>query len=374
VDHPSTIILVLPIAWKYARDALVGIRQYTRTHQRWRVAVDGEADPTSPNFQQRVAATQAGLLISADAKSERLFRRLGRPTVNISARSEETFGARVLPDNVAIGKLAAQHFLERGFRNFAYVGYNHYYSIQRRSGFVQDLQAAGFRPRLYDFPLAIGPDESWLEQLPRPLGLFACNDHYAVKLCNAVLKLGLRVPEDLAILGVDNDDVFCELAEVPLSSVDPNYRRVGYEAAALLARLMDGKPAPKKPIVIPPGGLITRASTDMLAIEDPELARAMRYIQVHACDPMSVAQMLDELSVSRRTLEKRFHRRFGRTPHDEIRRVQFERAKQLLAESDLKIPDVARRSGFKDPKRFTTLFHEAFGMPPVAYRERFRTR
>jgi LacI family transcriptional regulator len=200
----------------------------------------------------------------------------------------------------------------------------------------------------------------------------ACSDGRAKQLISACVRAGTRIPQDLAVVGVDNDEAMCELAEVPLSSIDPNGRRIGFEAAAMLEKLMGDGKIEQKLVQIPPAGLVARASSEVLAVSDEEVANAIRYMQVHACDPMRVEDMMGELKVSRRTLEKRFRTIVGRTLHDEIRRLQFEKARKLLSETDLNIPQVATRCGFRDPKRFTTLFREEFGSPPVAFRRHSR--
>jgi LacI family transcriptional regulator len=287
--------------------------------------------------------------------------------VNVSGRVRSTLPS-VIADNAAIGRLAAEHFLACGFERFAFVGGDTLFSRERREGFAACLEEEGFscetrgdRPR------------GWWQELPTPLAVLAENDGVAVRLVSECLAAGRAVPEDVAVLGVDNDPVACELCDVPLSSIDPAARLIGHLAAELLEKLVEGESPPGHPIRVSPVGVVNRPSTDVFVVDDPDLAAAMQVISRRACEPITVEEVMEHVRVSRRTFEKRFKARFGRTPHDEIRRVQFEQARRLLAETDWSIVQIAQHIGHSDAKRFITLFRETFGDPPGAYRRRLRS-
>ncbi|MEX0652604.1 MAG: DNA-binding transcriptional regulator [Phycisphaeraceae bacterium] len=377
----TRVLLVMPIGLTYCREALRGVRRYVREHDPWLLSLSEPTD-IQPGVLQQLPL-RGVITMSYDSQWAQLLGRLSVPVVNFSSHYATSMFPQVLPDNRMIGRMAASYLLERGFRHMAFCGYaDHWYSHQRREGFEEAVREAGLSCHVYRAP---GEGQStdqvryawpaeWIASLPKPVGLLACNDHRASQLIEACRLAGRRVPEDVALLGVDNDEVMCEMADVPLSSVNPNAERLGYEAARLLDRLMAGGDAPAEPVTVLPAGVVSRTSTEMVAVADEEVSRAAQFIRRHACEPIQVADLMEHVGVSRRTLERRFKAMFSRSLHDEIRRVQFERARTLLAESDLPIPVVARRSGFRDFKRFTTLFHNAFGAPPTGYRKTHRVR
>ena len=189
----------------------------------------------------------------------------------------------------------------------------------------------------------------WVEALPKPVGLMACNDIRGQQVLNACRDVEIAVPEDVAVLGVDNDDVLCDLSYPTLSSVLPDTRRIGFEAAALLERMIGGEPPPDDTTRIPPLGVVTRRSTDVLAIEDRHLARAVRFIREHACDGITVEDVLADIPLSRSVFERRFARLFGHSPKAEIVRARLERIKQLLAETELPLKQIAARDRLRTP-------------------------
>jgi LacI family transcriptional regulator len=212
----------------------------------------------------------------------------------------------------------------------------------------------------------------WLSGLAKPIALFAANDLSAHQVAEACLDLGLSVPEEVAILGVDNDVLLCESATPPLSSVDPGFQRVGFEAARLMDRLLAGEAAPEEPIVLEPVGIVTRRSSEAIPIEDRGFVRALVLLRQRACEPVSVDMVVREARISRRRLEQRCREVLGRTPHDEIVRVQMEKAQRLLAESQVKIEQVARLCGYVHTQNFYRAFRKEMGMTPASYRRKFQ--
>jgi LacI family transcriptional regulator len=201
-----------------------------------------------------------------------------------------------------------------------------------------------------------------------PLGLVACNDDRGRQVLEACREAGLHVPEQIAVVGVDNDELLCELSDPPLSSVEPDTRRIGYEAAALLDRMMQGERPPAAPLFVPPKSVVTRRSTDVLAIDDREVAQAVRFIRDHACEGINVEDLLREVPLARVTLKRRFERLLGRSAKAEIMRLQLEKVKQLLTETDLNQAEIARLAGFRHLEYMSAAFHERTGQTAGQYR------
>jgi LacI family transcriptional regulator len=189
---------------------------------------------------------------------------------------------------------------------------------------------------------------------------------------DACRRVNVLVPDEVAVIGVDNDEILCNLSSPPLSSVDINTQQVGYEAAALLERMMAGRSAPKQPLLLAPHGVVSRESTDVLATEDRELAAAIRHIREHACEGLRVKDFAKWTNLSRREMERRMRKLIGRSPKEEITRIQLERAKRLLTETDLAAGVIGEKCGFVEPKYFSQVFHTKIGLPPGAYRRKVK--
>jgi len=301
------------------------------------------------------------------------------PTVNVSGIERQVVFPSILPDNRAVGTLAAAHFLERGFRHFVYAGAHAAYSDDRGDAFVTAVQAHG-RARtthVVTWPVDEAASESLADVLvamPKPLAVFCANDLRAGVVVGACRARGLGVPEQVAVLGVDDDEFVVRMTRPPISSVRLPAEQVGYEAAALVQRLADGGHPPAAPLLLPPLGVVTRRSTDVLAIDDMDVARAVQFIREHAHEPIGIADVLAQVPLSRRSLERRFGLTLQRSPLEELTRWRIERAKELLSSTDLRIADVARRSGIADGHYLSILFRKKTGMSPAQYRRRFRNQ
>jgi LacI family transcriptional regulator len=199
--------------------------------------------------------------------------------------------------------------------------------------------------------------------------VLACNDDRGQQVLDACRRVNVLVPDDVAVIGVDNDEILCNLSFPPLTSVNINTQNVGYEAAALLDRMMAGQPAPAEPLLLAPHGVVPRESTDVLATDDRELAAAIRFIREHACEGLRIKDLVRKISLSRRELERRLRKLLGRSPKEEILRVQIERAKQLLAMADLPTAVIAEKCGFSEAKYFSQVFRTRVGLSPGAYRK-----
>ncbi len=285
--------------------------------------------------------------------------------------------------------MAADHFLDRGFRHFGYCGYPGVeFSDERLGHFVRYLAALGHKAAIFgpsgrragtgdsriretSGEVAEPAIDNWLHKQPRPLAVFACNDVRGRQVLAACTRIGALVPEEVAVLGVDNDEVICGLSLPPLSSIKPDTFQLGYEGAAILDAMMKGSPAPADRILVPPQGVVVRRSSDVLALEDADLVVALRLISEHACEGITIGQILKHVAISRATLERRFRRLLGRSPKEEIERVRLVRAKRLLAETPYKLHRIARMIGYQTAAQFAIAFKRRTGLRPGQYRQRF---
>ena len=287
-------------------------------------------------------------------------------------------------DNTNVARMGAEHFLERGFRNFAFCGYPptkiNGWSLERSNAFQEHLREAGFTCSVYigryktakNWGAILESLCKWLLPLPKPLGLMAANDKRARHVLEACKTLDLQVPEQVAVLGVDNDEMLCRLSTPPLSSVRLGAQQLGYQAASLLDRMISGEAISDYHYTIPPEGVFRRASTDILAIEDPEMAKVIRYVRDYAVKGIKAQDVVAVAGVSRSTLESRFEAVLGHSIHTEIRNVQVKRAMELIEASDLPLKRIARLSGFKTVQYLTYFFRRHTGRTPAEYRRSFR--
>lgn len=410
------IALVLPTEFAYARGVLRGIIAATRERNLYAAGLPSKQQRGSLPWLFRVYRgiyghstkyltrwfkdwNPDGIICQIyDDRLAKVYRDTRKPVVELFESRAESEFARILPDDVATGELAARHFLERGFRHFAFFGAPWMlWSREREAGFRGEIQRT-MRSRSENangndthstFTItsygSTGPSQAafaesserrtaaigaWLRSLPRPVALFTANDLWGFELLQAAREIGLNVPSDVAILGVDNEELLCEIAHPPLSSIRIGAEQIGRTAVTVLDDLLHGKTVRSEISLIAPIEVVTRQSTDVLAVDDSDVAMALRHIRQHAVEGLSVKQLLDTVPVNRRTLERRFVSVLGHTPLEEIRRVRLDRSKVLL-QTDLPIYEVARRSGFATPEYLATSFVKATGMTPTAYRRQF---
>lgn len=380
----SIVLNCIDPSISYFRSIIRGFIIYNRTHKVFTV-LGGGRNFTSADSILREADIKALIGSFASMAQQEEVRKSTLPAINISNREPDNSLPSVLSDDVAVGRLAAQHFLDKGFRNFGYLGFTgHQYSTERHRGFREELESQN-RPVHYSEPPTIDisrwrlhmPDEAvdqWLLACPKPIAVFCAADDNARFLIDACLHLGISIPDEVAILGVNNDEMLCDLAEVPISSVELGGERIGYEAAALLHRILKGEPAPKEPILVKPNKIVSRHSTNILSVEDPKVAMAMRYIQENADRPISVTDVLKAVGMSRRALEKRFQKVAGRSPYAEILRNHIERAKELLIQTDMPIAEIAPLSGFSEARELSVMFKKKTGMTPQSFRQQYHMR
>jgi LacI family transcriptional regulator len=287
---------------------------------------------------------------------------------------------QVSADQGQIAKLAEDHLRDRGLKHFAFCGRPPGINPsldERASHFKRLIEAGGNECHVYPAVHGSGDDvweeeqerlSAWVTRLPKPVGIMCANDERGLQVLDACRRANIPVPDDIAVIGVDNDAALCELAIPPLTSVDVHAEGIGYEAAALLDRMMSGKKPPSKPINVPPRCVMIRRSTDTVASEDEEVGRAIRYIRQNACKSLQVVDVLAYMGMSRASLQQRMKGMMGRTIHQEIQRVRMSRAQELLVMSDLTIKQIARESGFASVQYMTRVFRATIGETPALYR------
>jgi len=369
------VALLIETSNAYARGLVQGVVHYIREHRPWSFHLMEQGRGDDPPAW---LAGWKGDGIIARIETPRIAAavvKTGLPAVDLSA-------ARLVPalpwvetDDAQIAKLAAEHLLERGFRHFAFCGVARFnWSVWREEYFAARVRAAGHDCHVYQ-PKREGAAAAqvaeigrWLRTLPKPLGVMACYDSRGQQVLDACRGEGFAVPDEVAVIGVDNDTLLCELASPPLSSVIPNAQRAGYVAAARLDRLMAGKRVTPLAELIPPLGVASRQSTDALALDDRTIAQAVRMIREHACEGINVADVLRVVPLSRRVLEQRFQKLLGRTPRAEILKVRLGRVRRLLGETDLTLYQIAERTGFTHVEYLSVVFKRETGATPSAFR------
>jgi LacI family transcriptional regulator len=379
------IALLLGQDLGYCRDVMRGVWRYAMNMQHW-VFRDGPPEMVTlkPLREWRPHGVIALLFISEVANA---LARMRVPVVNTTSTLDDKRFPLVEADHSRVGRMAADYFVERRYRHFGYFGSSWtHVSRMREAGFKEGLRKIehSFSPCYADYLPRPPQDASWLtvdtqvahwlRRLAKPVAILCSNDVPARDLADACRRLQFRVPEDVAILGVDNDELECRLTTPPLSTIELPAERIGFEAAKLLDRLMSGRRPPKAPLYLPPVRVVTRQSTDALAVANPTVTAALAYIRERYAGPVGVDDVARAIAVGRRDLERKFRRVLGRSVHDQIRHLRIERAKELLVETDHSMPEVAARAGFMDARRFAVVFRHLTGNTPTGYRRRSRAR
>ncbi|WP_213805462.1 DNA-binding transcriptional regulator [Granulicella sp. dw_53] len=305
------------------------------------------------------------------------------PVVDLNEQTGDMGVPLISNDHAAIGRMAAEHLIDRGFRQFAFLGHTgHRWSDRRGETFAKTVRSAGYDCEIYAGQVNRGSDlregawnveldqlALWAASLPKPVGMMACTDFRALQLLTACQMAGVAVPEQAAVLGVGADDVACALSDPPLSSIVLNAWRMGYEAAALLDRMMKGEKVPRGfEMPMPPLEVSVRQSTDVVAISDPMVANAVRFIRKNADKGINVEDVLRQLGVSRTTLQEHFRNALGSSIHDLIVSTRLSRVKQLLSETDLTLAEVSMRCGFRHVEYMSGLMRQHTGSTPGQFR------
>ncbi|TVP97730.1 MAG: helix-turn-helix domain-containing protein [Planctomycetaceae bacterium] len=381
---PTNIGLVFLHTLAYYRRALRGVWRYALARPQWELTSIVPEIGTL-RFHQRLRPD--GLIVTANTPAvEESLRSWRRPAVNVSAVIPGQRFPRVGVDNRRVGRLAAEHFIEIGVRHFAFVGpAQQVFSSERQEAFCDAVREAGADVECYISKSSQGfdplglhwdlePDvQRWLRKLAKPVGIFTPNDIWGVQVLMACRRARLRVPDEVAVMGVDNDSLYCEMTRPGLSSVIVPAEQIGFEAVALLERLLGGEKPPREPLLLPPVGIRSRASSEILAIDDEQVAAAIRFIRQRAHLPLQVEDVLKHVPVGRRTLERRFRTRLGWGLAAEIQRTHLALARRLLAETELSMQAVAIQAGFQDYRHMARVFRQQSDMTATQFRATVRS-
>jgi LacI family transcriptional regulator len=363
---------------------LIGIRQFAAGFSHWIWKGFAPENSAIPAIRAWKPDGIIGMLETPELAHA--CRRMRVPAVDVGDRLDQQPCFQVCVDHGKIGEVAANYFLERRFQSFAFCGVaGAHFATERQRGFERTLQNAGRECHTTWFKPDYGvPKQSaawvepapgvarWLAKLPKPLALMVSNDQLGLAILSACGDADMRVPDDIAILGVDDDELMCTMANPPLSSIPIPAKRIGYEAASELAAMMAGYPQSDGPLILPPLPIVPRASTERMAASDPDVRKALELIGANAGQRFCVQDIADRLAVHRRTLERKFHRELSTGIQDEINRSRIQKAQLLLKDTDLSIAAIASKSGFVNRTRFGVLFRHHTGTTPATYRRQFR--
>lgn len=374
------VILRIETSVAYGRGLLSGIAKYSRIHGPWAFYSEpGHEETALPRLEKWGAS---GIITRIpDIKKTQQFIIKGLPAILVPLEEEIPDFPNIIDDCVTAGRMAAEHLLDRGFWKFAYCGFSDmHWSRERRESFSKRIAEAGFETHCYERPRAkvqrlyekeLALLANWLKSLPKPVGLMTCDDEHGRHTIEACKIAGLHVPEQVAIIGTDNDELVCELCDPPLSSVAVNTERAGYEAAELLDKMMAGRKMKNKNIIVHPTHIVTRQSTDILAIEDHDVVQAVRFIRQHTKEPIQVSDVVDAVTLSRRVLEKRFRKVLNRSVLEEIRRVRIAQVVWMLIDTNLSISQIASALGYPSVKHIARYFRQEKAVSLVAYRKQY---
>ena len=384
------VAVLFSLALEGERNMCRGILDYARSHGPWRChLVEGRPEEQLMNLKKE----HFDGIITAGGTREKntAFASVGAPFVLMEPRPEmlRPDGSSTFPfvtrDSRAIGALAASYYLKRGYKSFAYVGETSgwFWNAERRAGFEETLAKAGFKCAAYDrftkrerrsWTAERPRMERFLLSLPRPTAVFAAMDGRARHVVNLCADIGLRVPEDIAVLGVDNDPLLCKSTVPPLSSIRTGGYRRGQTAAAMLDALMQGRPVEKRSVVQEPISVVTRGSTGYDAMSDLYVARAVKFMRdrIGNGEVIDVADIVREAHCSRRYLERHFRAGLGRSVHDELMQARLERVKTLLEETTLPIGEISAEVGYSRPSRLAAMFRRETGTTMRQWRQEHR--
>lgn len=379
----SNVAILLDLSRVYDRGVIRGITRYVHPGRPWRLYV--EEDPAN-KISSFTAWSGEGLIVDLDdGRIAKAIPQFTGKLVGIGCLAPDILRklgiSTVKTDDQMIAEWAADHLVERGLEHFAYCGMRprglDQWDAVRRDSFRRRIIKHGYqcsvltgrRHLLKYWDIMLKELTDWLARLPRPMGLMACNDSQGRYVLEACRKLDLHVPEDVAIIGVDNDELMCELAVPPLSSIAQGTEQIGFRAAELLDALMTGHRRRPVHITVPPACLVTRQSSDVLAVDDEVVSRAVKFIGEHATELLGVPDVVRHVGVSRSALEKHFKGSVGRTVHDELQKRRLDIARRLLTCSNLPLQVIAERSGFRTAHYMSAVFRRELGYPPGRLRQ-----
>jgi len=388
VIKSTKVVLSIEYITKYARGLLRGISKYVRFNGPWTILgtpgfhLDPESMKHTIDFNdiKKFAPDGAILRIAEDYEK---VKKLGIPAVLADDNDHAPDAPSIVSDYEETAKIAAGYLQGRGFKNFAYCGIDETAWSRHRGDFFEKFTAeAGHEIYRYED----GKNKStsnlanrnqllgqWLMSLPKPIGLFCCTDFRSQQIAEAARSAGISIPDEVAVLGVDDDDLFCALTDPPLSSIALDTETAGYEAAELLDRLMGGEKPQGQRVVVKPTRVISRLSTEIIAIDDKEIAKALRFILTHARAWIQVDDVAEHIGLSRRTLERRFDKLLNRSVYSEIKKTRNQLVSRMLIETNLTISQISYALGYSCAENMSQSFQRETGIGPQAYRIKHST-
>jgi LacI family transcriptional regulator len=363
------IVLLLETSREFGRQLLIGIAHYSRLNGPWSFYKDPVDLKSSIPY---LTSWKPDGIIMRDSLITKELLKLKIPTILAIHDSSYPKDVPVIrTDSISIAKMASRHFIEKGFKNLAFCGFDSYdWSEERKLYFNQFNSDAGIKT--YNFRQSKNKNltweneqkhvRKWIESLPKPVGIFAGNDDRGQHILEVCKLISLKVPEDVAVIGVDNDPLVCELEDPPLTSIALNVEAAGFGAARLLDRLMNNEKVPERQIIVTPSHIVQRQSSDILAVDDVEVARAIHYIMNNAKNKILVLDVVNKTNISRRSLEKRFKKSFHRSIYNEIQQVRTEMISKLLIETNLSISEITSSFNFTDCEHISRFFKKEKGI------------
>lgn len=383
MDSIPQVGVLVDTSRSYGRDIVRGIRRYVAEHGPWSLYLESRDLRSSfPEWLKKwpgdgILARTVDPLLLRQLKATKL------PVIEMRTTVLKHPFPFVGMDNSIVGQRVAAHFMDRGFRRFAcYVDNSELFFQQRCQSYQDALKERGFECSVFETEVAKNKLQrwdqhqrrvaDWLTSLEKPCAVFASNDQLGFWVLDAARRAGISVPEEIAVIGAENDKTLCETAWPPLSSVQLRGQNVGYAAAQMLDEWMQRKAQPPAATLLLPGDIIVRQSSDIVAVEDGRIARALQYIREKAIADIGVDDVAREVALSRSALERRMKALIGRSPGEEIIRIRFSHVERLLAQTDLTLDAIAERTGFRHPQYMAEAFHKRLGMTPGAYRRQNR--
>jgi LacI family transcriptional regulator len=384
------ILLLLDSIREYERGLLRGIAKYSRIHGPWkflRKPVYYMQSNSNRLIISQIKQWNPDGIICCEVPELDEILALNCPLVlSPYMKTRLKHYPVIIPDSERIGQMAAEYLISRGFKRFAYCGFDHLpWSRNRGRIFLQTVLKAGFQCDVYrqNKPGDILPWDKeqltlsqWLGYLEKPVGLMACNDDRCQQVLETCILAQIRIPEEIALIGVNNDEMICELSDPPLSSIALDTETAGYHAAEILAQMISGHETDyeSKTIYVSPTHVVERKSTDILMIDDPVVAQAIRFIQKNAKKLIQVREVTEAVSLPRSTLEKRFIKALKKSVFEEITRVRIDLIAQMLTETDMPILQIARTMGYFSAEHISRYFKKLKGMSPQKFRKKYRIK
>lgn len=371
--YPNILIL-MDLDRAYERGWVNGILQYSRLHGPFNFLRSETAVLSDYHHLtlEKIRKWRPDGVIWREGQDIGDIESLGVPTIYFPHTKPKPNLCNVITDDQSIGKQAAEYLMKRGLEHFAFCGLDekHYWSSRRKRAFVEAVETEGYQAHTFDMLESEEALTEWISKIPLPTGLMICTDDCSLECYNAVRRAGLKIPDDVAIIGVDNDAFICEFNNPPMSTVQLNLEEAGFRAARQLHKMIKGD-RPNEDILVEVFDVVERESSNFLAVKDEVVAKALRFIYEHRAEAIDVEDVLGAVPVSRRVLYRRFHEQLGRTIAKEICMVRINHAAQTLVNTNFTISEVCEQLGYDAPQNFARAFLRVKGVSPSQYRAKY---